>query len=135
MENFSSFTFIIHLIKFISFFLSCFPKYCNLSHGESVSAGIFVTMRIDRGLIIFGFLAVFLALAPFYPEPHLVGKIRWVMGGANGMTEMDWFDLFLHGLPIMSFLFLLGFQLGRKKKATESKIIRQNSTSKKEIAA
>lgn len=40
-----------------------------------------------------------LGLAPFSPEPHLIGKIRWVAGGAVGMQVMDWFDLFFHGLP------------------------------------
>lgn len=40
-----------------------------------------------------------LGLAPFSPEPHLFGKIRWVAGGAIGMQGMDWFDLFFHGLP------------------------------------
>jgi hypothetical protein len=40
-----------------------------------------------------------LGLAPFYPEPHIVGKIRWVAGGAQGMQFMDWFDLLLHGWP------------------------------------
>ncbi|WP_298351795.1 hypothetical protein [Runella sp.] len=33
-----------------------------------------------------------LGLAPFLPEPHLFGKIRWIMGGAVGMKPMDWFD-------------------------------------------
>jgi hypothetical protein len=42
---------------------------------------------------------VTLGLAPFVPEPHIWGKIRWVMGGATGMTGMDWFDLFWHGWP------------------------------------
>lgn len=40
-----------------------------------------------------------LGLAPFAPEPHIVGKIRWVAGGAVGMTGMDWFDLVFHGFP------------------------------------
>lgn len=40
-----------------------------------------------------------LGLAPFFPEPHFFGKIRWVLGGANGMKPMDWFDLFMHGAP------------------------------------
>lgn len=40
-----------------------------------------------------------LGLAPFTPEPHLFGKIKWVLGGANGMQPMDWFDLFMHGAP------------------------------------
>lgn len=40
-----------------------------------------------------------LGLAPFVPEPHLLGKLRWVAGGAVGMQPMDWFDLVLHGFP------------------------------------
>lgn len=40
-----------------------------------------------------------LGLAPFKPEPHIWGKIKWIAGGANGMTWLDWFDTFLHGLP------------------------------------
>jgi hypothetical protein len=40
-----------------------------------------------------------LGLAPFVPEPHVLGKIRWVAGGAVGMQGMDWFDLVLHGFP------------------------------------
>ncbi len=44
-------------------------------------------------------LCLTLGLAPFVPEPHLFGKIRWVMGGAEGMQAMDYFDLLLHGAP------------------------------------
>ncbi|HKK89311.1 MAG TPA: hypothetical protein VJ917_10710 [Saprospiraceae bacterium] len=44
-------------------------------------------------------LALTLGLAPFYPEPHLFGKIRWITGGAQGMQMMDYFDLILHGAP------------------------------------
>lgn len=40
-----------------------------------------------------------LGLAPFSPEPHIVGKLRWIAGGAKGMTGMDWFDVVLHGAP------------------------------------
>lgn len=40
-----------------------------------------------------------MGLAPFVPEPHIVGKIRWVAGGAVGMGPMDWFDLVMHGAP------------------------------------
>lgn len=40
-----------------------------------------------------------LGLAPFVPEPHLVGKIRWVLGGAHGMAPLDWADLAMHGAP------------------------------------
>ena len=40
-----------------------------------------------------------LGLAPFAPEPHIVGKLRWIAGGAVGMAPMDWFDVVLHGTP------------------------------------
>jgi hypothetical protein len=43
--------------------------------------------------------SITLGLAPFFPEPHIWGKIRWIMGGAVGMQGIDWFDFFLHGAP------------------------------------
>ncbi|MFY0674366.1 MAG: hypothetical protein JXQ87_13255 [Bacteroidia bacterium] len=60
--------------------------------------------RIGTGLL--GSLT--LGLAPFAPEPHIVGKIRWVAGGAVGMQGMDWFDLLLHGAPWLFLIFTLG---------------------------
>ncbi|MEM9329200.1 MAG: hypothetical protein AAGA85_26290 [Bacteroidota bacterium] len=44
-------------------------------------------------------LSLTLGLAPFIPEPHLFGKVRWVLGGAVGMQPMDYFDLAMHGTP------------------------------------
>jgi hypothetical protein len=55
-------------------------------------------------------LCLTLGLAPFWPEPHIVGKLRWVAGGAVGMAPMDWFDLALHGFP---WLLLVGVALWR----------------------
>lgn len=49
-----------------------------------------------------------LGLAPFVPEPHIVGKIRWVAGGAVGMKGMDWLDLVFHGFPWVFLAFLIG---------------------------
>lgn len=50
--------------------------------------------------ILFAFLAsLTLGLAPFHPEPHIVGKIRWILGGAKGMQAMDYLDTLLHGIP------------------------------------
>ena len=40
-----------------------------------------------------------LGLAPFSPEPHIWGKLKWVWGGAKGMQLMDWWDLVMHGTP------------------------------------
>ncbi|MBP8725283.1 MAG: hypothetical protein KBF37_06010 [Saprospiraceae bacterium] len=56
-------------------------------------------LRFIDNPVIVALLCLTLGLAPFYPEPHIWGKIRWVMGGANGMTWMDWLDLFYHGIP------------------------------------
>lgn len=38
-------------------------------------------------------------LAPFVPEPHILGKLRWVLGGGTGMQLIDYGDLLLHGAP------------------------------------
>jgi hypothetical protein len=46
-------------------------------------------------------LCLTLGLAPFFPEPHIVGKVRWLAGGAVGMTAMDYFDVLLHGFPFI----------------------------------
>ncbi|WP_019671373.1 hypothetical protein [Eudoraea adriatica] len=51
-------------------------------------------------------LCLTLGLAPFFPEPHIWGKLKWVLGGGIGMKPIDWFDLVLHGFP-----FLLLFRL------------------------
>lgn len=44
-------------------------------------------------------LSLTLGLAPYTPEPHIVGKLRWLLGGAEGMGPADIFDVFLHGAP------------------------------------
>lgn len=52
-------------------------------------------------------LCLTLGLAPFYPEPHIWGKIKWISGGAVGMQPMDWFDVVLHGFPWVLLIRLL----------------------------
>jgi len=49
-------------------------------------------------------ISLTLGLAPFSPEPHLLGKLRWLNGGASGMQALDYFDLLLHGAPWVWFL-------------------------------
>jgi len=44
-------------------------------------------------------LCLTLGLAPFFPEPHIWGKLKWIFGGATGMALKDWFDVLLHGFP------------------------------------
>ena len=43
----------------------------------------------------------FLGFAPFFPEPHLWGKLKWIAGGAVGMQPLDWLDLLWHGAPFI----------------------------------
>ncbi|MGF1557908.1 MAG: hypothetical protein ACFCUL_02385 [Flavobacteriaceae bacterium] len=45
-----------------------------------------------------------LGLAPFLPEPHIWGKLKWIAGGAIGMGAKDWFDVVLHGFPFLLLL-------------------------------
>jgi hypothetical protein len=61
-------------------------------------------------------MSLTLGLAPFFPEPHLVGKIRWIAGGANGMKLIDWADALMHGLPWLLLIraLVVRFMLGKK---------------------
>jgi hypothetical protein len=45
-------------------------------------------------------LAVFLALAPFSPEPHLWEKLKMLFAGSL-VRPIDIFDLLLHGTPLL----------------------------------
>ncbi|OOZ37430.1 RND transporter [Solemya velesiana gill symbiont] len=44
--------------------------------------------------------AVFLGLAPFVPEPHVVEKLRMLAEGTL-VKPIDIFDLFLHSAPVV----------------------------------
>jgi hypothetical protein len=46
-------------------------------------------------------LSLTLGLAPFNPEPHIWGKLKWIAGGAEGMGPMDWWDTLMHGAPFI----------------------------------
>jgi len=52
-------------------------------------------------------LCLTLGLAPFFPEPHIWGKLKWIAGGAQGMQPVDWFDVLLHGLPFLLLIRLI----------------------------
>ena len=67
--------------------------------------------RLQTGVI--GSLT--LGLAPFYPAPHIIGKVRWVLGGAHGMKGMDWFDFVLHGAPWVYLIYAVFSYLTLKK--------------------
>jgi len=60
--------------------------------------------RIPLSLLIVA--AVFLGLAPFAPEPHLVEKLRMLMHGTL-RKPIDVFDLFFHLAPLILLLIKL----------------------------
>jgi hypothetical protein len=62
--------------------------------------------RIPLGVLVVAALA--LALAPFFPEPHLWQKLKMLFAGTL-TRPIDIFDLFLHGAPVV----LLGRRLLR----------------------
>lgn len=53
-------------------------------------------------------LCLTLGLAPFTPEPHIWGKLKWIAGGGKGMQMMDWLDTLFHGFP---WILLLAYSL------------------------
>jgi len=60
--------------------------------------------------------SLFLGLAPFVPEPHLIEKLRMLFKGQL-QRPLDIFDLGMHALPVaLLFLRLLAPRLCRKKQ-------------------
>ena len=56
---------------------------------------------IDRiPLLPLALIAVFLGLAPFNPEPHLVEKLRMLTQGTLH-RPIDIFDLLMHAAPLV----------------------------------
>lgn len=64
---------------------------------DSIPLGIFVA------------LAVWMAIAPITPEPHLIEKLRMLSQGKL-VRALDIFDLCLHSAPVA----LLGVRLWRQ---------------------
>ncbi len=59
--------------------------------------------------------AVLLALAPFYPEPHLWEKLKMLADGTLS-RPIDIFDLLMHGTPML----ILVLKLIRGAKGTDT---------------
>lgn len=70
--------------------------------------------KIEANTRIWMVASLTLGLAPFIPEPHLWGKLKWIAGGAVGMQPLDWFDTVFHGWPWL--LLLLSLTLKLKKQ-------------------
>jgi len=67
------------------------------------------------GLPVFLLLALTLGLAPFLPEPHLVEKVRMLIGGRL-VRPVDVFDLLFHLTPWV----LLALKLARMAMLRQS---------------
>ena len=73
-------------------------------------------MSIINNWRILIFACLTLGLAPFFPEPHVWGKLKWVLGGASGMQLIDWFDLIMHGAPFILLIRLIFIKLAKSSK-------------------
>lgn len=62
-------------------------------------------------LLVLLVLAVMFALAPMYPEPHLLEKTRMLFTGQLG-KPLDIFDLLMHATPMLLLIIRL-FRLKR----------------------
>jgi len=67
-------------------------------------------MKIINNWKVILLLCLTIGLAPFKPEPHLWGKLKWIVGGANGMQLLDWWDVVVHG-----FFWILLIRISIKK--------------------
>jgi len=61
-------------------------------------------------------LCLFLGLAPFVPEPHLVEKIRMLSNGEL-QRPIDIFDLLMHGTPWILLLVKLWLTFSPSRRA------------------
>lgn len=83
---------------------------------------VYIVMKlIKNNWKLFLLASLTLGLAPFNP-PHIVGKIKWILGGnalhpEKGLQPQDWFDVFVHGTPW--FLLILSIVLNLLSKSTD----------------
>lgn len=62
-------------------------------------------MKLKTKLLLALLASLTFGLAPFYPEPHIWGKLKWIAGGAHDMRLLDYWDTFLHGAPWLVLLY------------------------------
>ena len=72
-------------------------------------------MKLLNNWKIIGLLCLTMGLAPFQPEPHIWGKLKWIAGGAKNMQLMDWWDTILHGFPWLLLLRIIVLKLAKMK--------------------
>ena len=76
---------------------------------------IWMKEQLKQNWKLFLIASLTLGLAPFNP-PHIVGKIKWILGGnafsgENAMLFMDWFDVLLHGISWILLLISIALNL------------------------
>ena len=81
--------------------------------------------KLKNNWKIFLIASLTLGLAPFNP-PHLVGKIKWILGGnafhaEKGLGIQDWFDVVLHGTPWILLLISISLHLSVKSAKNDQK--------------
>ena len=74
-----------------------------------------IDMNILNNLRLILILCLTLGLAPYFPEPHIWGKIKWLWGGGVGMKPMDYFDFLFHGAPFILLIRYLVVHIVQKK--------------------
>jgi hypothetical protein len=74
-------------------------------------------MKLLNDFRLIALLCLTLGLAPFFPEPHIWGKLKWIAGGATGMQPKDWFDVLLHGFPWVLLIRVIIVKLTSKNNA------------------
>jgi hypothetical protein len=68
-----------------------------------------------KGLPLFAMASLTLGLAPFFPEPHIWEKIRWIATGQPMDLPIYWFDFAMHGAPWGLLLTSLGLRAAADK--------------------
>ena len=72
--------------------------YCTMESSKSL---------LDNGALIL-MAIITLGMAPYVPEPHIWGKVKWLLGGGEGMSSADYFDAIMHGTPwILGIIYLI----------------------------
>ena len=74
---------------------------------------------LDRiPLLLLAVLAIYMAIAPIQPEPHLVEKIRMLSQGTLS-RPLDIFDLLMHATPLVLLALRLWRKFGGKANSTK----------------
>nr|WP_246525251.1 hypothetical protein [Geomobilimonas luticola] len=58
-------------------------------------------------------LVLLLGFAPFYPQPHIVEKLRMLLSGTL-KRPIDIFDLVWHAWPFVLLLYRVGRDMGQR---------------------